>query len=290
MFFGITRFSFFYPNTNWRIARDGYFATPAEYAEYLFSPDRLDPRFDIFENLSLPNLERLAASDEFVHVLNITNNMPDAYRERVHGWARRYPFLVVNEKRLGEDDGFKSIEQICHETMAARCGASSAVTPFARFRLDDDDILSSDFIDQMRPYVAPAFVGMSVSLPMTYAGFYNGPGEGVENLRIWKTPMHSAGLAYVCAYDGSKDDVEWVNIGSHHKQDEFSPTIHDSRRPSAFKLWHVEQDTSFENPGQERDPAEIKSKLMGKLDRFPALSDVSGVARLFPEVSKRLVG
>lgn len=215
----------------------------------LFSSARLDPRVEIFLNLTVPQLQLAASEYHLRHIVQISPQLPEETKSRLREAAAEHPFLVVSEQataRGHKEDLDSHIREV----------ASLVDSPdglFARFRLDDDDILASDYFDQLSRYVNAANVGMNVSFGSGYqAAYYSGV---IFDLRNLYHPRNSMGMAQICRVRAS-GRIEWRSYSNHARSDLEVPTILDSRFPTVLSLKHNGQDTfAKEDGGKKFDKA-----------------------------------
>lgn len=270
MFVGRTRFSLFTPgSTAWR-ATAGQFASEEAYRNYLYSDERLSRRADIFLGMAVPQIAAAARGHTVRHIVSFSDTLPAKYREQLASAAERYPILVLDEQGPG-------VSGLSAVSLAASLQAPG---PYAEYRLDDDDLLSLDYFDQMAPYVREEFVGMSVTLAKGLTALQS---EGClfSDLRTTYQPMNSMGLLSVCRLE-SDGTVLRPPGGPHNLLDRTGPVILDARRPSYLQVRHPDQDSTvglavataieaaltkpFDSPLEEGvDPLALFPVLAGRL-------------------------
>lgn len=274
-FIGVTRFSLFYPHAaGWNLT--GRFSSPEEYATMLFSSARLDPRVEIFLNLTVPQLQMASSKYNFRHVVQISPQLPEDTKARLREAEAEYPFLIVSEQPTARGHSEDLDDHI-------RAFASEVDSPdglFARFRLDDDDVLATDYFQQLEPYVNSANVGMNVSFGSGYqAAFYAGT---IFDLRSLYHPRNSMGMAQICRVRAS-GRIEWRSYSNHARSDLEVPTILDSRFPTVLSLKHNGQDTfAGEDEGRKFEKA---TRLLG----LESPADYRSLEKRFPVVKDRCV-
>jgi hypothetical protein len=133
---GVCRFS--YPATRgFKVSADD----PADTAEALYDPARMQRRFVYFEHVCLPSLA--AQTDGgFTLVALVGDAMPIRWRRRLKSLRERHPFLqICAAEPLGPLQATRR---------AFRVGADEGVPYVTGFRLDDDDAVSVDFVEKLR--------------------------------------------------------------------------------------------------------------------------------------------
>ncbi len=157
---GICRFSFC-GKGDWRSSRaaktDGdIIEMRTRTAEHLYAPDRMALRFFLFENFLLPSLK--AQTDKnFICLILTSDIMPDIYQKRLKKLCARDPRLEVLISR----------EVTVHEAIWPRLAAlnEAAGHPLVQFRIDDDDCLSHDYVQELRGYMTR----LGDRLPISYS-------------------------------------------------------------------------------------------------------------------------
>lgn len=279
LFIGHTRFSLFNPkSSSWR-ATDGIrFASAEEYQNYLYSDERLGLRSDVFVNLSLPQIELGRTGHDVLHMVSYSDSLPRKYQVLLENAAVKYPFLVLD--RHEENRKPTDIHDLARDFLTTS-GRELQGQAFATYRLDDDDLLSTDYFDQMSPYVTEQNAGMQVSLATGITGLHND--SSFSNLRQSYWPMHSMGHLSVCAFqvDGS---VKAPIAAPHNLSDRSNPVIVDARKPAYFWLRHLTQDTSIDYSAEE-----AKGQLVQSMQRYPAVRSNEDVLAIFPVLEGRIL-
>lgn len=278
VFFGHTRFSLYSPSSGgWRASNGSRFRSAQEYRSYLFSDERMAPRMKIFLDFSLPQIELASQGYEVHHVVSYPSTLPGKYRRQLHEAAERFPFLILDEHGPGGPP-------VDRRQLAAKHHLESGA-PFARYRLDDDDLLPADYFEQVAPYVRRENAGMMVSLGSGGMALY---ADGrYFNLRRCHVPMIAIGLLGICRFEADGTLIEPV-AASHNQSDRANPVILDSRRPGFLWTRHVAQDSSlgFGAP----DDAGLVDVLLGYMDKHPAATPDDGIEAAFPSVGAAFSG
>lgn len=266
MFLGHTRFSIFAPGKSaWKSSRQAI--ADEEYADYLYSKERLDFRRKMFLEVSLPILARAAEGHFVRHVVSYSSNLPSEYKDDLLGASQTYEFLILNELSPGEsaDQWFEIV------------GATVPVgAVFATYRLDDDDLVSKHYFDRLAPYVRDAFVGMILSLGRGVTAVWDG--ELFYRPSVIHKPLIAIGLAEVCKkLDNNKFEKPVKSGHSHMQADSGNPVVLDSRDLSFFWARSSSQDTLYRQDARLKRIAESNSELelagLEKIqDEFPALA------------------
>ena len=237
LFIGHTRFSLYEPNSGAWVASNGTKLSGDKYRDYLFSDERMEPRCEIFFGYTLPQLAIAAAGHTFRHVVSYSESLPARYQEMLATAARKFPFLILDRVEAGE--GPRNISKTARDLIAAEGMPSDTV--FGSMRLDDDDILSADYFDQMAGYVTAEHAGYVVSLGRGVTALYDG--SAFHYARDAVFPMHSKGHLSVCQFTAAGYIAP---IGSaHNKADLHNPVILDSRKFSHVWVRSTTQDTAL---------------------------------------------
>lgn len=188
---GICRFSFC-GKGDWRSYRDAKTDDQVETtrlvtAAELYAPERMALRFHLFEHFLLPSLE--AQTDpNFICIVLTSDLMPDMYLERLDALCRRSPRIEL----------LVSSAATVHEAIWPRLADLNAQAgrPLVNFRIDDDDCLSRDYVQELRGYMTrlgdrmPIGYSRSNGLVVTQYATDDGPQVYQANL-----PFNSMGTA-----------------------------------------------------------------------------------------------
>ncbi|QNN82267.1 hypothetical protein H3H54_14500 [Brachybacterium sp. Z12] len=268
MFIGHTRFSLYQPgSTAWHASNR--FATQDEYRDYLFSAERLDPRMDIFLSMALPQLDLAARNYELRHVVSYSTLLPLPYQRQLEAAAHKYPWLVLDKVALRSPH----VDPMSY----AQAGMVGS------YRLDDDDILPTDYFDRVTPYLTEAFTGMLVSLAAGLTAIYRD--GGLYFTRRAYVPMIAIGLLSIHRKyeDGSIDSPP---AAAHNYSDRAAPVILDSRKPGYIWVRHIEQDTNVRS--QHLSEEQRLKNLVTFMEERPAASDKAEVSEYFPVLQDRI--
>lgn len=142
------------------------FTTLDETAAHIFSPQRMEVRLRIFENLCLPSLTRQSDAD-FAMVVLAAESMPANYLERLETLLAPYPNIHL--RKVGTENHYRLIQD--GYASIATHGCSHRI----EFRLDDDDALDLDFVARTKRLAAALMQMQGPETPFVIAynrGFY----------------------------------------------------------------------------------------------------------------------
>jgi len=272
LFIGHTRFSVHQHGSGYfnatRGADLGAGFSEEEYTKWLYSETRLAPRTEIFTTLSLPQLALAARDHDVLHYVSYSPSLPKHHQDQLKAAAEKYNFLRLNEtqKPVNSTPSRALVNQALEER-------DHGTKPFGVYRLDDDDLLSVKYFDQMAPYVTPRHVGWWVSLGTGFSAIrMNGRYAYTRELYYPKSAFGPMAIA------ARAEDGEIANLSApkHTVMDKFNPTILDSRAPAYFHIRHESQDSTVKGTVSPFYP-EAMSRILGE---GPA--DLDHVAELFP--------
>lgn len=132
----ITRFSIFDPNfKGFRIVVS---KSSEEYERELFSTDRMEFKFHVFQNVTIPSIIDQTNKNWEWHIFT-SDRLPNIYMTRLKELARKhfgiYIFSVKN---------FKEFFEVTSNY--------NYISPFATVRIDDDDALNLAFVEMLQKY------------------------------------------------------------------------------------------------------------------------------------------
>lgn len=271
-FIGQTRFSLFIPNSkSWRLSKSHGINASDSYRDELYDDKRLRIREEIFIRHSLPNLAIAAQNYDVTHVVSYSTSLPQKYKDSLAMAAERYPFLLLDEREDGELG--RSLKSIAKEKASPR-------EVFGLYRLDDDDVLASNFFKRMSKFMSPSFKQMVVSFPLGIEAVLDG--GHVFNLKYAHFPMNSMGLMNVCQID-EKGKIEAPKSGAHNKADRDNAVILDSRDIGYFRFNHVDQDNV-----KRLSSGTSLTALKKMMEQYPDFHDPERLQTLFPTIPRIL--
>ncbi|MGP9737760.1 MULTISPECIES: glycosyltransferase [Halomonas] len=224
-FVGVTRFSLFLPGSGaWLLSK----TSEDDYVKSLFSDERLSTRFNIFFKKAVPIYQKMAEKYDYNHVIQYSSLMPEKWKVRLFEESRKYDFIILSESG-------KELQPIpILEILKDRPAGSLAL-----FRVDDDDILPSSYLDNLSRYNNENFEGMIISFGRGLAAsYYSG---GFIDFRECHRRFLALGMAFVGRYS---EGSYWLpKIGNHELVDKHSPVVVDSRELMFVWTHHNGQDT-----------------------------------------------
>lgn len=267
-FFGVTRFSVYAPGSNsWKLSKDD--VSEKEYLDNLYSDERLSVRFEIFTKRALPIYQQMANGKNYRHIVQYSDLMPEKWKEKLFQCARDFPVVLLQEVKHTT----ASVDAMLEELKTQK--APSGVVVW--FRVDDDDLLSADYLDQLEQYAQESFGGMAVSFGSGITAAYtNGT---FKNFRLIRKHLMSQGQAYIGRYDAAESKIIFPKASDHTKTDINTPVIIDSRKPAYFWVHHDSQDTSVDMNKQV-----AISKIDNLLAGLPRLKKAESYVSLFPSI------
>lgn len=197
----------------------------------------MDSRIDIFLNISLPLIAEAMKGYRLVHIVQISEQLPENYKQALYDAAEIYDFLQISV-HSGSDHQGAVVENTAKELAEE---ISQEEVTFAWYRIDDDDLIATHFFDSMSRFVKPEFAGFVASLGEGYSGvFHKGK---IWDLRHLYRPKSSVGQLYVCKLNKVTGELIQPPRADHAKIDKWAPTIIDSQVPSFLTMRHPHQDT-----------------------------------------------
>ncbi|WP_405034820.1 glycosyltransferase [Ornithinimicrobium sp. LYQ103] len=262
MYFGWTRYSAFYPDSKaFVVSRE--VPNPEAYKRQLWAADRMITRSHVFLDLSVPLFQRMRERHDYRHVVTHSSDMPDPWQSQLHDAADTHDVLILQPVESTK----------LHNTMKGhliRTGSPSRVVVW--FRIDDDDLLGLNYLDELSQYANPHDRGRAVSMARGYSALWD---EGsVTHIRTAHRRLGSQGQAYVGWWDKDREEITFPRAGSHATVDDRMPTILDSRPHVFMQLRHVGQDTSTKLAGIEA--------LRSKHTSVAGVQDLEPVFEQFP--------
>jgi len=268
-FVGETRFSLFEPTSgSWRLSKTAGRVDVEDYKAKLYAEDRMESRCAIFFNHTLPTLDVARGNNELIHVISYSEELPPKYQDRLQEEAFKYSWVQLDKRTKGDRRGTSVVDLVK--------GNLAPGTIYGNYRLDDDDVLASNYFDQVGAYLDERHVGMIVSLGYGVLALYR---DGRFTYPKGEhRPKVAAGYCKICLFDGSGNFYTPTNI-SHTRADRENPVILDSREVSFLRSLHVNQDMAVANP-----KFDFQARLR-QFERMPDLTEDVDLAKIFPTVN-----
>lgn len=258
-FIGQTRFSLYIPKSNaWNVSN----FTEEEYVAHLFSDERMSIRAKIFAEISVPLLAKMKKNYDYRHIVSYSSILPEKWKQMLIKLQEQHPFLYLHEADTQGNP--------LYEILKDRSESSVAF-----FRLDDDDLLSINFLDSLSKYNNSAFDGMAVSFGKGFAGRYK-DGHFID-FRDCKQRFIAIGQAYIGTY--TKGHLSLPTMHSHHVLDEHCPVVVDSKDPMYIHTHHDQQDTNYRF---SNNAAQGSNTIESDLIRFQKTTQPKAIIDLFP--------
>ncbi|WP_447955854.1 glycosyltransferase [Vreelandella sp. EE7] len=216
--------------------------TIQEYRDRLMDVSLLKDRLKVFEELTLKSLLAQVKVNAKVSLIILTSDqLPELIRESLSkiliafstrsGWSYELCFiksglLPVNNSLVVEKNIDSAITRVVKEKVK---NESSFVT----VRLDDDDVLSSNYLPLIYEKVKPDFAGYIVTFPSGFQAIYDKKEKAYKSLKYLNYPKIALGLAHVNFRKSTSDFYDKRNhvyaLGNHTSLDVENVLISDSR-------------------------------------------------------------
>lgn len=218
-----------------------------EYKEKLFNPSRLKNRSEIFKNITLKSIESQKDCPCYVKLLIcVSREMPVNFKLDLYESLRNIEFKNNFSFDVVELDASDSLTNKITKYIKGYV-AGKGEHKFATVRLDDDDGLSSLFCLKLYQYIKNDIIGVPISFPYGYEGFYDLGKKCFFDIRHWYYPKIALGLAFINKYTEEKgfldQKVSVYHLGSHTKIDVNYPVLLDSRFPAYFRTLSTYNDS-----------------------------------------------
>lgn len=270
--FILIRYSVLSQSKFWQIARDGDFDA---YKRKLFSPQRLDAKWQLFSELTMKSLDELVANSQGVKVcalLMTSDELPQEHRARLDTAVDKRPWMHVVELTRKQ-----SIAAISCRWITSYLQRQAVDCDFASVRLDDDDMLAGGYIAALQRYVNADFAGAVVTFPRGYEPYWDASKGGISDALLIDYPKVAVGLAFISRYLHSDatfltEKVSIFQTGNHVRVDEQYPLIADHSLIAYVKMAHAQQDTGDNGVFEARQRKNPAAQLEQLATDFPAIA------------------
>ncbi|MBH3390236.1 hypothetical protein I5S62_14060 [Pseudomonas putida] len=263
----------------WRAAELSF----EDYAKNILSNERLNIREQTFKSLTLKSLCNQINTDNDVSytvLIMISDMLPEERVARLRSMIHENNTsgLDFNIVKIESGTGLKYDYININEAIKATIKRNLANIPealLATVRLDDDDGLSTNFVEKLSNHMRPGLTGYAVSFAYGIEGYWDSTANTVSDLRHSYFPKFALGLAYLNTWSqvtGLEDNktIHVYNMGNHMKIDESYPTVVDATEPMYFRTLSSTND-SVGSPYHKNLPS-VNGK--NTLSRFGYLLDL----------------
>lgn len=185
---GICRFSMI-GRGDWKAYRkiedDNLESIYKEKEKELFNSERMEARFQTFENLTLASLDAQTSRD-FKFLVISSDRMPMIYQDRLISMCKDRPYIILR---------FTPPMHIADAQLKVLEDIGIDIKDCLQFRLDDDDFLSKYYISKMRKHAEVMWdqhPDFAVSFPSVIYSIIDGPTKGLYK---WFDPFLGVGVA-----------------------------------------------------------------------------------------------
>ncbi|MDP0929619.1 glycosyltransferase [Paracoccus onubensis] len=185
---GLCRFSLV-GRGDWKVYRDKtdeeILPIALKQAEQLFQPERIEARLKTFEHLTLASM-RAQTDEDFHFIVLASEMMPQQYREKLEEICSGIPQVTL--RFFGMLDAASAQKQVYRELKLS-------LSETIQFRLDDDDCVCADFVEQLKAHAEPLLESeepFAISLSST---LYCALTDGKPETYHWPIKFFSAGAA-----------------------------------------------------------------------------------------------
>ncbi len=198
--------------------------------DYTLNDDRLEKRFKLFENICLPSLINQIKKDNVTVLINITDNMPEKWKNRLHELINDHDFIQIQEfdHRINEN------LRTCLHNKYLEKYIKPQTKIVATSRLDDDDAFTPNFTNVISKYMKPSYVNHIITLTK---GYYFNPIN--KRCSVVNRSLLAIGLTliqYVGKYQKfpygiySHQHSHWNNLAKcvHVNNVKYIRTVHDT--------------------------------------------------------------
>jgi hypothetical protein len=134
---------------------------------YTLDESRLEKRFKLFENICLPSLINQIKKDNVYVIINITNNLPEKWKNRLKELINNHSFIQIQEF----DHTINETLRTCLHNKFLEKYTNSDTKLIATSRFDDDDALTPNFTDIVSKFMTTRYINHILSLSSGY--YYN---------------------------------------------------------------------------------------------------------------------
>lgn len=270
--FYIIRYSVLQDSNQWRISRDNDYNG---YREALFSEERLDLKYFLFSEFTLPSVleqKRPEQEDNYEIILLTSTELPQQHVNKLDALAKRHNSLSVLTVPPSQ-----SFVSVVNTYLAEQFQKSEEDCIYATVRLDDDDVLHRNFERRLRFYTAKINMGYMVTFSQGHEAFMEAGGNHklTEAIELYY-PKIALGLSLISFYSVERAKVIGKNThvyqtGKHTTVNQRYSLIEDTTPNMYVRISYDMQDTQA-GGFFKRVKNATKTDLAFIADEFPVLA------------------
>jgi hypothetical protein len=219
------------------------FPDPADAAAYLFSPERMELRFRLFERVCLPSLARQSDPD-FRLVVLTSDQMPRQYLWRLEDLLSP---LENTSLVVSEPGAHYQLIREAYDSVPA-----GDETHAIRFRIDDDDAVDGNYVKRTKAFARSLIQMQGDEAPFVIAynrGIYlRGRGEEAEIYDACERLPLSIGTAVVVPVSSPLNPYRY----NHRKFPQYFNTFTDISAPCFLRTIHGDNKSTPTEAGDTR--------------------------------------
>lgn len=236
----LTRFSVIMKSTMsaWRISSN---SDIKDVVNRVFEGKRLKSRTNIFTRHSLPIIDAASKTRNIKHIVVTSTLLPDWCKKELDESSDKYPWLDI--VYVDPDTGYNLNREMSKaaDKISKECTQEDIL--IASLRLDDDDLLSSNYFETIDLYQKNEFVDCCISTPRGFRGLYDG--ENYLCFSYENIPNNAYGMAIITRYSLMKSSfVSQYSFppGTHIDMDKRVPVILDGRKNTFLRTMGRDND------------------------------------------------
>lgn len=204
----------------------------------LWTDERMNARFHLFENLLLPSI-RAQTDPHFSLVILTSEKMPDRFHRRLAEATRDVPQIAI--LRTESTSANRVLGEVIHEAN------DKGRKPSVNFRVDDDDAFSIDYVEKLREASERLPLGSLISFPRGLMAFSDVPSPRCcMEQKTWI----AIGLATINAPDDRRNPF-WMQ---HRRAHRSRPSYLDPRFFAYIHTLHAFNNTGGYDPNNRPGP------------------------------------
>lgn len=212
-----------------------------KYKEYLFSKCRLEQRLDLLKNITIPSIlgqvDFIKNHEVKVFIIS-SQELPEKNQKELNELVSGYDWIFINYLPT---KGVSITQPVLDDLKNY-----NEKLLFATLRLDDDDALAINFLEEFNKFFNEDNIGYAVSFGKGLCGFYDFNINQYRKIVDYYYPKIGLGLGYINLFDGEKFSSEIKTVfdaGGHAKVDKIVPTIINSKEVMYIRTMYEQSDS-----------------------------------------------
>ena len=179
-------------------------------------------------------------------ILLTSSDIPQNHKTKLESLCQKYPWLNISYQR--DDVKFNIFRNTIDHELKILAQQENKDIIFASLRLDDDDAISKNFLQQVKQYLTPNFIGFGLSFLKGYSAIFDKSTNTFTHFHPRNAFCIAIGLGLINSFNASTnsysfDKISVYDLGNHLRISEVVPVISCANEPYYLRTVYYGQDS-----------------------------------------------